>query len=82
MAPDVLKALLDYLATTGLLVFKEKQASLTAEGAALLEHEDGLLELLRSYEPVLDLVEHLLARLKTAGAAATLRKTESVARAP
>jgi predicted transcriptional regulator len=81
MAPDVLKALLDYLATTGLLTYTNQQAALTPEGAALLEHEDSLLELLRSYEPVLDLVEHLLARLKTPAAASTLRKTESVAHA-
>ncbi len=86
MAPEVLGALIDYLATTGLVVIKGKQARLTTEGKALLEHEDALLETMRSYEPVLDAIEHLLARLKTAsgagvGGAAVHRKTESVAEA-
>ncbi len=81
MSPDVLKSMLDYLSTTGLIIFRNKQASFTAAGAALLEHEDGLLELFRSYDPVLHLVEHLLARLKTPATVAGMRKTESLAHA-
>ena len=33
MSPDVLGALIDYLATTGLIALKDKQARLTTEGA-------------------------------------------------
>jgi 2-polyprenyl-3-methyl-5-hydroxy-6-metoxy-1,4-benzoquinol methylase len=67
MAPEVLRALLDYLASSGLATFKGEQVSLTAEGKALLEHEDGVLELIRAYQPVLEMSEHLLAKLKTYG---------------
>ena len=64
MSPDVLEALLDYAAATGLVVIKNNGAHLTAEGKAILEHEDGVLELMRAYQPVLDMSEHLLAKLK------------------
>src|SRR4029078_1515845 len=38
-----------------------------ADAKALLEHEDGVLELVHAYQPILDMAEHMLARLKTAG---------------
>jgi SAM-dependent methyltransferase len=69
MSPDVLEALLDYAATAGLVTLKKDGARLTPEGKAILEHEDGVLELMRAYQPVLDMSEHLLAKLK--GYAAT-----------
>jgi len=65
MAPEILQALLDYLATGGLVGMKKDGAHLTSDGRALLEHEDAVLELVRAYQPVLDMTEHLLARLKT-----------------
>jgi SAM-dependent methyltransferase len=70
MAPEVLKALLEYLASAGLVNFNGDQARLTPEGKALLEHEDPVLELVHAYEPILDSAEHLLARLKTVGGGA------------
>ncbi len=69
MSPEVLEALLDYLAQAGLVVMKKDGARLTADGEALREHEDGVLELMRAYQPVLDMAEHLLARLKSYGPA-------------
>ncbi len=65
MAPEVLSALLNYLAKAGLVTLKDGHALLTAEGKGLLEHEDGVLELIRAYQPVLEMSEHLLAKLKT-----------------
>jgi SAM-dependent methyltransferase len=65
MSPDVLRALLDYLASVGLITMKKDGAHLSSEGRALLEHEDAVLELIRAYQLVLDMAEHLLARLKT-----------------
>ena len=67
MAPDVLEALLQYLASTGLIVFKKEEAHFTPEGQALFDHEDGFLQLVRAYQPVLEMAEHLLAKLKTYG---------------
>lgn len=65
MSPDVLRALLDYLSTVGLVQFKKDGVRLTSDGKALLEHEDAVLEMIRAYQPLLDMAEHLLARLKT-----------------
>jgi predicted transcriptional regulator len=65
MAADVLAALLEYLAASELVVFKKDGVHLTADGRALLEHEDGVLELIRAYQPVLEASEHLLAKLKS-----------------
>ncbi|MGN6369743.1 MAG: hypothetical protein ACTHN5_15905 [Phycisphaerae bacterium] len=81
MAPDVLYALVEYLETGGLLEVKGDRAFLTPEGRALLEHEDSLLEMVRSYQPVLGAVEHMLAKLKVPGGAAMRRKTETLAEA-
>jgi SAM-dependent methyltransferase len=69
MAPDVLAALVDYLAAAGLLTLKNDQVRLTHEGRALHDAEDGVLELLRAYQPVLNMSEHLLAKLKAYGPA-------------
>jgi SAM-dependent methyltransferase len=77
MAPDVLKSMFDYLAGENLDAFKGDEVRLTAEGRALLDHEDGVLELLWAYQPILDMSEHLLARLKTVGpGGGGYRKTE------
>jgi SAM-dependent methyltransferase len=65
MSPDVLGALLDYLATAGLVVFKKDGLHFTSDGKALYEHEDSMLEIVRAYQPLLEMAEHLLARLKT-----------------
>jgi SAM-dependent methyltransferase len=65
MEPEVLRALLNYLATAGLVAFKKDGARFTGDGKALFEHEDAMLELVRAYQPLLDMAEHLLARLKT-----------------
>ena len=62
----------------GLLEVTGDRAQLTAEGRALLEHEDSLLEMVRSYQPVLGAVEHMLAKLKIPGGAAVRRKTETL----
>ncbi len=78
MAPDVLYALVEYLEAGGLLEVKGDRALLTPEGRALLEHEDSLLEMVRSYQPVLGAVEHMLAKLKIPGGAAVRRKTETL----
>jgi hypothetical protein len=67
MSPEVLFSLLEYLASTGLATVTEGRATLSAMGRALREHEDGVLEMVRAYQPVLSAVEHLLARLKTYG---------------
>jgi hypothetical protein len=67
MAHEVLAALIEYLASAGLLALKGDQVRLTAEGRALLDSEDGVLELLRAYQPVLTMSEHLLAKLKSYG---------------
>ncbi len=67
MAPDVLDALLQYLASANLIVFKKDGVHFTSEGQALYDHEDGVLELIRAYQPVLDMAEHLLAKLRGAG---------------
>src|ERR1700743_2274403 len=79
MAPDVLYALVNYLQSAGLLVVTGDRAMLTPEGKALLQHEDGLLELVRSYQPVVSVVEHMLAKLKIPGGAVIRRKTETLA---
>ncbi len=81
MSPEILGALLEYLASVDLVVMKEGQAFLSAQGKGLLEYEDGVLELVRSYEPMVGLVEHVLARLKTPAAAAGLRKMDHLAQA-
>jgi SAM-dependent methyltransferase len=65
MAPEVLTALLDYLAAAGLVAFKKDGIHFTSDGKALFDHEDAMLELVRAYQPLLDMSEHLLARLKT-----------------
>jgi SAM-dependent methyltransferase len=84
MALDVLEALLEYLSSAGLIVLKKDGLHLTAEGRALLEHEDGILEMMRAYEPVLAASEHLLAKLKSYGTAGAggggvvVRKTEAL----
>jgi len=67
MAPEVLDALLDYLASAGFVESKDGMARLTADAKALIEHEDGVLELVHAYQPILDMAEHMLARLKMAG---------------
>ncbi|HUO08236.1 MAG TPA: hypothetical protein VM008_08060 [Phycisphaerae bacterium] len=81
MAPDVLYALVNYLQSANLLSVTGDRATLTPEGRALLQHEDGLLELVRSYQPVVNVVEHMLARLKIPGGAVVRRKTETLAEA-
>ena len=78
LAPEVLYALVDYLHTAKLLAVQENKALFTPEGKALFEHEDGLLELVRSYEPVVDIVEHMLAKLKPHGGAVLHRKSETL----
>jgi SAM-dependent methyltransferase len=67
MAPDVLQALIGYLQQAGLVVVRNDLVSLTPEGKALYEQEDGVLGLIRAYQPVLDMSEHLLAKLKSYG---------------
>jgi hypothetical protein len=80
MAPDLLVALVDYLAAAGLLTVAAGKASLTPEGRALLEHDDGILDLVRAYQPALAAAEHLLAKLKTPIAAAGgFRKSDTLA---
>lgn len=81
MSPEVLEALLDYLSQAGLVGLKKDGVVLTADGEALYHYEDGVLELIRAYQPVLDMAEHLLARLKNYGAnggkgGGVYRKTE------
>jgi SAM-dependent methyltransferase len=79
MAPEVLDALLDYLAAAGLVAVKDGQARLTADAKALLENEDGVLELIHAYQPILDMAEHMLARLKaTAGGSLALKKSDAL----
>src|SRR5438874_5479719 len=83
MAGDMLEALCEYLSTAGLVVLKKDGLHLTSDGRALWEHEDGILELMRAYEPVLEASEHLLAKLKSyapggGGSGAVLRKSEYV----
>jgi hypothetical protein len=70
MAPDVLEALLEYLSHAGLVVLKKNGLHLTADALALREHEDGILELMRAYQVVLEASEHLLAKLKSYAPAA------------
>ena len=77
MSAEVLSALLAYLAKNELVEFKGERARLTAAGRALRENEDGVLEFLRAYQPVLHSVEHLLARLKTYGNGLS-RRAESI----
>lgn len=67
MAHDVLGALIDYLVAADLLSLRNDQVRLTPDGRALLDAEDGVLELLRAYQPVLAMSEHLLAKLKSYG---------------
>lgn len=67
MAPDILAALCEYLAQQELLLRDGSHYELSELGLALLEHDDGVLEHLRAHQPILDMVEHLLARLKTYG---------------
>jgi len=81
MSAEVLLALLEYLAEAGLVAMKKDGAVLTVDGRALLDHEDGVLELIRAYQPVLDMAEHLLAKLKVygpgnGGVGAVYRKSE------
>ena len=65
MSAEVLGALLNYLSGSGLVETKaDGRVHLTNEARAMLEHEDGVLEMVRAYEPVLDVVEHVLAKLK------------------
>ena len=65
MSQEVLGALLDYLVAAGLIVFKKDGLHFTSDGKALYDHEDAMLEIVRAYQPLLDMAEHLLARLKT-----------------
>jgi hypothetical protein len=74
MSAEVLEALLQYLASANLITFKKDGVHFTPEGQALFDHEDGTLGLFRAYQPTLDNVEHLLAKLRTPGAVA--RKPE------
>jgi SAM-dependent methyltransferase len=67
MAPDVLAALLEYLSGAGLVAVADGKVRLTPEGRGLLDYEDGVLQLIRAYQPVLDSTEHLLAKLKSFG---------------
>jgi len=73
MSPEILAALCQYLAQQEILVRVSgvkgggDRYKLSEVGNALLEFEDGTLEHLRSYQGVLDVLEHLLARLKTYG---------------
>jgi AcrR family transcriptional regulator len=67
MAPDVLDALLQYLATANLVLVKKDGVQFTPEGQALYDNEDGILELVRAYQPILDMAEHLLAKLRGQG---------------
>jgi hypothetical protein len=69
MAGDVLEALLNYLASAGLAEIENGHAKLTPAGKAVREHEDGVLEMVRAYQPALSAIEHFLARLKTYGGA-------------
>ncbi len=64
LAPEILDALINYAARAGLLSIKDGRAFLTADGRALME-ENGVLEMVRAYSGVLDVLEHLLVRLKT-----------------
>jgi hypothetical protein len=73
MAPDVLAALLDYLADHELLTRAGRGYVLAPAGEALLEYEEGTLDQVRAYQPVLQALEHLLARLKMYGGAVARR---------
>jgi hypothetical protein len=82
MAPDILDALLDYLASTNLVTLKDGYAHLTPDAKALLDHEDGVLELVHAYQPILDMAEHMLARLKTASSGTPVhRKSDALSEA-
>lgn len=79
LSPEVLEALLAYLASADLVALRDGRALLTLEGRALLEHENGVLELIASYQGVLDIVEHFLVRLKIPGTVAATRRSDSAA---
>ena len=70
MSQEILVALLDYLSQAGLVAFKKEGVVMTTDGQALFEYEDGVLELIRAYQPVLDMAEHLLR-----GSRVTVRAT-------
>ncbi|HVX84269.1 MAG TPA: hypothetical protein VH253_05590 [Phycisphaerae bacterium] len=79
MAPDILLTLLDYLAATGLIAITGTRAGFTADGRALFDHDDGVIDLVRAYQPSLAAAEHLLAKLKTPVAAGGgMRKSEAL----
>ncbi|HVS70333.1 MAG TPA: hypothetical protein VHQ47_03675 [Phycisphaerae bacterium] len=79
MAPDILAALFDYLTAAGLIAITGNRASFTAEGRALFDHDDGVLDLIRAYQPSLAAAEHLLAKLKTPVAdGGGMRKSEAL----
>lgn len=71
MSVDVLQALLAYLVQQGLIEGgtgpTARKFAVAPALTALLEHEAGMLEEMRAYQPVLQAMEHLLARLKTYG---------------
>lgn len=67
MSPETLTALLEYLARQEFMIRHEGHYRLTPVAEALLEQDDGVLEHLYAYQPVLQMLEHLLARLKTYG---------------
>jgi len=73
LSPAVLEALLRYMAQAGLVLSRDGRAFLTAEGRALVEQENGVLELVRSYSGVMEILEHLLVGLKTATPGAVRR---------
>jgi SAM-dependent methyltransferase len=75
MSPEILAALLEYLVTAGVVVKKKDGMRLSADGHALLDHEDGVLELARAYQPMLDMAEHMLAKLKSYGGG-VIKKSE------
>jgi len=67
MAEDVLVALIDYAARQNLVILKDGRALLTPNARALMTHEQGTLDFLRAQQPIVESLEHLLARLKTYG---------------
>jgi len=67
MEAHVLVPLLDYLVDRGLMVEKKGRYALSSTGAALIEYESGSLKFVYAYQPVMQMLEHLLARLKVYG---------------
>lgn len=74
LSPDVLTALLDYLAQRNLLEKSADRYRLTPAIAAMLDYESPALEQLHAHQPTLLVMERLLANLRVTS---TPRKSEA-----